>query len=458
MINKIKIHSIILSLIVLGLFVSSAMAANPALSTGTVNPTFGVANSQIFNFTATFTDADNHSLTGRVNVTISGTPNTMSESNTSDQNTTDGKEFYYTTTLVNGTHTFNFSASDGSGGQITANGVPTTVTVTNSVVNLKPDPIGPQSRDVGKRFELQLIPEGGDSNYVYLENATDNFTSFTISTTGKIDFIPTVDDKGIHYVNITVTSDGQTDYEIVKFTINAPGYSGGNRIWTKDFSDPYIWDAQSFTGFYYNIDDNITTEKIEITGMKNSRTISEGKIKYSTKPLSVSFEFGEWGEYDVVGFMAEKYFAGYNSDTSSKITSDKPSLLNDNMLSKVLRDDNEKHTLYQGDSLDLDEGYAIKINQLDLNGNQVMLEILKDGKSVDTGIVNPGNNPTYAYTKDVGAVDKLPIIVLHIESVFQGTETAAVTIDGLFQISSEYKSVEAGDKYCLLYTSPSPRD
>src|SRR5665648_1049190 len=106
------------------------------------------------------------------------------------------RDSYYTTTLVNGTHTFNFSASDGSGGQITANGVPTTVTVTNSVVNLKPDPIGPQSRDVGKRFELQLIPEGGDSNYVYLENATDNFTSFTISTTGKIDFIPTVDDKG----------------------------------------------------------------------------------------------------------------------------------------------------------------------------------------------------------------------------------------------------------------------
>src|SRR5665648_1072986 len=459
MINRIKIRSIILSLIVLGLFVSSAMAAMPGFISGSVVPSPG-NTSDNFIFTARFSDFDNHTLSA--NVTISGKSYPMT-ADSGDTNTTDGITFTYSNnSMVNATHTYNFSASDGLG-NVTPSVGAGTVQVNNPALGLTitgpdPTPNGPYSVDVDKSITITLSATDGNGTYTYSDNASSTNLSSFKRTNNEIKFIPVVNDIGAHYVNISVTSGGQTVGKLIKFTINAPGASGGNRIWTKDFNDPYVWNAQSFTGFYYNIDDDITTEEIEITGMKTSRTIKEGDIKYSTKPQSVSFEFDGWGEYDVVGFMAEKYFAGYNINTSSKITSDRPSLLNDNMLSKVLRDDNEKYTLYQGDSLNLDEGYAIKINQLDLNGNQVMLEILKDGKSVDTGIVNPGNNPTYAYTKDVGAVDKLPIIVLHIESVFQGTETAAVTIDGLFQISSEYKSVEAGDKYGLMEVSSADSD
>ncbi|MCK5659756.1 MAG: S-layer protein [Methanosarcinales archaeon] len=463
MIHRVKIRSIILSLIVLGLFASSAMAVAPTLDagTGTVSPTSGIVGLTSFNFTATFTDTSNDSLTGRVNVTILGISQPMVETNPSDYNTADGKEFSYTApTLINGTHKFNFSASDGLGWDIlNAPGVITTVQVNNPELIFNPS--GAQSIDALSPFNLQLSAEGGDNNYTYSYIAPANFSSFSMSSSGEIDFTPKIPEIGNPDVKITVTSSSglQTNSKNISFTINAPGASGGNRIWTKDFSDPYEWNAQSFTGFYYNIDDDIKTEMIEIKGMKSSRTIDEGDITYTTNPQSVSFEFGsEWGKYDVVGFMAEKYFAGYNDDTERVITDDSPSLLNDNMLSKVLTDSDEKYTLNQGDSLDLQEGYAIKINQLDINGNQVMLEILKDGKSVDTGIVKPDSNPTYAYEKDVGAIDDLPIIVLHIDSVFQGTETSAVTINGLFQISDEYKSVEAGDKYGIMEVSSTSRD
>ena len=32
-------------------------------------------------------------------------------------------------------------------------------------------------------------------------------------------------------------------------------------------------------------------------------------------PSQVEFEFEDWGRYDVIGFMADKYFAGYNNVT-----------------------------------------------------------------------------------------------------------------------------------------------
>lgn len=449
MIHRVKIRTIILSLIVLGLFVSSAMAAMPSIGSNSVSPTSGNTATN-FEFRATFTDSDNHPLT--VHVNVGGTSRQMT--GTGDTNTNDGKIYTIDLTLPYGTHIYNFSASDGLGNVTTPPVGGGTVTVSNPPPVLAS--IGDQSLEVGERFEKQLSATGGSGSYTYSNNAT-NISKFSMSDGGKIDFIPVLADMGVHYVNIIVTSGGQTDSEIVKFTIRPRGASGGNRIWYTGLDDPYTWTAQSFTGFYYNIDDNITTETITIRNI--ARTINEGDIVYTTSPQSVSFEFGsEWGEYDVVGFMAEKYFAGYNDDTDNDITDESPSLLNDNMLSKVLVDDDEKHTLYQGDTLDLQEGYAIKINQLDLNGNQVMLEILKDGKSVDTGIINPTNNPTYAYEKDVGTLDNLPIIVLHIDSVFQGTETAAVTIDGLFQISDEYKSVEQGDKYGIMEVSSASRD
>ena len=42
--------------------------------------------------------------------------------------------------------------------------------------------------------------------------------------------------------------------------------------------------------------------------------IEEKDLTYTTRPQPVTFEFETWGKYDVVGFMADKYFAGYNND------------------------------------------------------------------------------------------------------------------------------------------------
>jgi S-layer protein (TIGR01567 family) len=228
------------------------------------------------------------------------------------------------------------------------------------------------------------------------------------------------------------------------WAVNPGGFSTGNRIWEEGMDTTYRWTARSFAGFYYDLDDGLGTETLTITGI--DRSLDEGSIVYETVPRSVNFDCSRWGEYDVIGFAAENYFAGYNSDTDSDITDDTISLVSNGMLSKVLIDEDDKHMVSTGASLELEEGYELRIVKLDVSGDKAQIELLRDGKSVDTGII--ANTPsTYVYTKDIGSVDDVPVIAIRVDSVFAGTEADMIVIKGVFQISENCKSVEAGDMY-----------
>ena len=248
---------------------------------------------------------------------------------------------------------------------------------------------------------------------------------------------------GYWNVSAVASNANGADMQAWWWAVNPGGYTTGNRIWEEGMGDPYRWTAQSFSGFYYDINDGLSTEALTITGI--DRSLDEGSIVYETRPRSVNFDCSKWGEYDVIGFAAEMYFAGYNSDTR-EITDETISLVSNKMLSKILIDEDDKHTISTGASLELKEGYEIRIIQLDLKGDKAQIELLRDGKSVDTGIIS--NTPsTYTYTRDIGSVDDVPIVVIRVDSVFAGTESDMLVIKGIFQISEDYKSVESGDQY-----------
>jgi S-layer protein (TIGR01567 family) len=228
------------------------------------------------------------------------------------------------------------------------------------------------------------------------------------------------------------------------WAVNPGGFSTGNRIWEEGMDTTYRWTARSFAGFYYDLDDGLGTETLTITGI--NRSLDEGSIVYETVPRSVNFDCSKWSEYDVIGFAAEKCFAGYNSDTDSDITSDTISLISNKMLSKVLIDEDDEHTVSIGASLELKEGYEVRLIQLDIQGDKAQIELLRDGKSVDTGIIS--NTPsTYVYTKDIGSVDDVPVVAVNVDSVSAGTESDMLVIKGIFQISENYRSIETGDEY-----------
>jgi S-layer protein (TIGR01567 family) len=219
-----------------------------------------------------------------------------------------------------------------------------------------------------------------------------------------------------------------------------------DRIWREGISPlEYTWTPQSFAGFFYDLKNDVGTEKLTVTLTDSGKSIAEGKLKYSTTAQDTDFEYSNWGSYQVIGFMAEKYFAGYKSN---EVFDNDRSLINDGQLRQVLIDSDDESTITTGSVLPLKEGYELRIKQIDIDGNKVYLALSKDGEEVDSKVISPTDlkSATYQYKVDISGEDT-PIVLAHISNVFTSTESALVTVDGLFQISDSYASVEDGDKY-----------
>jgi len=225
-----------------------------------------------------------------------------------------------------------------------------------------------------------------------------------------------------------------------------------DRIW-REGKNPadYTWDPQTFSGFFYDLDDDVGTETLTVhlreSGDGYDRTIEEGGLEYETNADSIKFEFGDWDEYQVIGFMAQKYFAGYMGTNPDVVDKD-ISLLDEEELREVLIDDDEEYTVDTGSVLPLEEGYEFRIKEIDLDGNKVWLSLAKDGEEVDSKVIDPTDlgSSTYKYEVDLSGED-LPLVMLHVSNIFSGAESSLVTVDGIFQISDSYTTVESGDKY-----------
>jgi S-layer protein (TIGR01567 family) len=226
-------------------------------------------------------------------------------------------------------------------------------------------------------------------------------------------------------------------------------------------TDSFGWDPQNFAGFYYDINDDIGTETL-IT------TLSDGKlsgnspygVEYVTTSQSKEFKFEDWGAFKVMGFMADKYFAGYveNIDNADKNILFKESTdensLSKGQLQKILINDDTDRTVTSGTPLRLEEGYVLAIKSIDIDGNNVNLELSKDGAVVDSKVISPSRDgasmvdKTYYYNNPVvGDQQKLITIAAHFKNAFRGADHNLATVDGLWQISGEATDVKADTQY-----------
>src|SRR5665648_103127 len=215
------------------------------------------------------------------------------------------------------------------------------------------------------------------------------------------------------------------------------------------------WTPANFAGFYYDLNDNVGQESLTATITSGNSIVGSPvpALVYTTTSQPKAFEYSAFGTYNVIGFMAEPYFAGYAAiaaqvEASTKETNTNRNILDNDDLSKVLIDSDEKYTIATGDGLELKEGYVLNVQQVDLDGSKALFELTKDGKVVDTQVVYPDDNNLYVYDElTLGDEADTPTIIARIDSVFRGTDTNVVSIEGLFQISDTVTSVEQGDKF-----------
>ncbi len=222
-----------------------------------------------------------------------------------------------------------------------------------------------------------------------------------------------------------------------------------DRIWRQGISSlDYTWTPLIFSGFFYDMDDKVGTENLTVhLTSETSRSIAEHNLKYDTNVQPVDFKFKDWGKYQVIGFMADKYFAGYNNQTAF---ADEASVISEGQLRKVLLDSDDSQTIASGSVLPLQEGYELRIKEVDLNGNKVFLALAKDGKEIDSKVVTPSGEAkdrasNYMYKVDMGSEKNVPMIIAHVQSVFTSTESNLATVDAVFQVSDSPESVEEGE-------------
>jgi len=229
----------------------------------------------------------------------------------------------------------------------------------------------------------------------------------------------------------------------------------------------FTWDPQNFAGFYYDIKKDLGTENLKFVLTEGNKLTGDkvGEapygVTYTTTAQNKAFERDLWGSYKVIGFQAERYFAGYNEgvdeETGSNIfykeSTDKNSLSNE-QLEKILMDAKDEMTVTSGTPLKLGEGYELAIKSIDIDGNKVYVELSKDGQVVDSKVVSPSKDnaneldKTYYYKNpQVGEQKKLVTIGVHFKNAFRGADQNLASIDGIWQVSDAPTEVKADTQY-----------
>ncbi len=200
------------------------------------------------------------------------------------------------------------------------------------------------------------------------------------------------------------------------------------------------WNYENFTGFYFDDEDDIGGESLilfmsedGIIQPGHEFTMNETRVgygfKYTTFVEPVKFEFDQWGSYDATALFGQLWFAGYGTETNPDIGT--KSMIEMNQLGQVLLDTDESFRIVGGIALTLEEEY--EVYTIDVSNDSVFIMLVRQNEILDRAVVQ--SNSTYVYKKDVGDVDELPLIALHVGSVFSDDEEHFAIVDGIFQVS-----------------------
>lgn len=196
-------------------------------------------------------------------------------------------------------------------------------------------------------------------------------------------------------------------------------------------TDDILYNYANFAGFWYDLKKNQTSETMNIiTSGTDGRTIAKGDLVYQCTPKMIKYKSPELnrtlGKYKIVGFMAEKYI-GYDNKT--------------NKLVKLLIEwgGSKDKILTMNDPLEFPEGYALYVQQIDLEGGKCILGLYKDGDLIDTEVVVEGE--AYKYFDD----DDVLVFSAFVDTVFRGTDSNIVTIKYIFLRSEDILDVKNGD-------------
>jgi len=214
------------------------------------------------------------------------------------------------------------------------------------------------------------------------------------------------------------------------------------------------WNAENYSGFYFDPDDFIGGETLVIYSAEDRRVVPprnpivfpENKTAFQTGLQYTSFlqpkkfEYEPWGYYFIMSLFGYPWFAGYDSSLQGSNSS--KSLLENEYLGQILRDTELQGYISAG-NYSLEEGYEMRIR--DVSNDSLFLQLLKEGIQVDGSVVE--SNATYVYKKDIENLKDIPIIMIHFGNIFNNGSERFAAINGIFQISDTVFPMEFGSGF-----------
>ena len=85
------------------------------------------------------------------------------------------------------------------------------------------------------------------------------------------------------------------------------------------------------------------------------------------------------------------------------------------------------------ESLRLNDGYDLAIGSADIDGNKAYVELLKDGKVVDSKIIIAANEVDDTFIYSMPGTSQA--IKVHFKNAFRGADHDLVTVDNIWQTS-----------------------
>ena len=203
--------------------------------------------------------------------------------------------------------------------------------------------------------------------------------------------------------------------------------------------------AQNFAGFYLDTTDNVSTETLRIYGGNYvfMRTIEEQGLVYTTQIKDVNYEYtgDDWNgaTYQVVGLFGDAYVP-LKHDSTAK-------------LSRLLIDCDREYVLNMSEPFDLGNGYAIKLLQIDVNGEKVWMQFTKDNSGLDEEILDISQDgyATWVFDMDISNEINVPVFRLHLTEISEVNNLATIKIKGLWLIDHEnVLEMNSDDEFGIL--------
>jgi len=218
--------------------------------------------------------------------------------------------------------------------------------------------------------------------------------------------------------------------------------------------DQLVANETNFAGFWYDLDEDRASENLTVLDVDGD-TIKEEDLVYTATPQKVTTSHNfttaddeDWGDYPLLGFLAEEYVPVFE-DGPLVYEKDELAAYDVDKLSRLLLDTDDSWTLRVGETLELEEGYAIEPQQIDVDGDKVWLELTKDGEYIDDEIIDVGNDneTSWVYDQTVMGEEDVVTLAVDVDQVFQGTVDALVVIEGAWQIADDGTEIETDDTF-----------